>query len=139
MFKYLHHVNYVVEDLDAMIEYLDKNFGMKPERVEISKGNHPAREAVYFAGMTEIQVVQPLDTTSAAARHLASNGPGVTHVAWGINDSEHLFAHLVANGNTMRRKAVSVAPRGYKTINVEPSDLSHGVGFQLIEDPERDA
>ena len=33
------------------MEYLEKNFGMKPERVEISKGNHPAKEAVYFAGI----------------------------------------------------------------------------------------
>jgi len=138
VFKYLHHVNYVVENLDAMMEYLEKNFGMKPERVEISKGNHPAREAVYFAGITEIQVVQPLDTTSAAARHLATHGPGVTHVAWGVKNSEVLFQHLVENGNVSRRPAVSVAPRGYKTINIEPSAVSHGVGFQLIEDPEHD-
>ena len=137
MFKYLHHVNYVVANLDAMIEYLDRNFGMKPERVETSKGNHPAREAVYFAGITEIQIVEPLDDTSSAARHLALNGPGVTHVAWGVNDSENLFEHLVKSGNVMRRQAVSVAPRGYKTINVEPSATSLGVGFQLIEDPDR--
>ncbi len=138
MFKYLHHVNYVVENLDSMMEYLEKNFGMKPERVEISKGNHPAREAVYFAGITEIQVVEPLDTTSAAARHLAKHGPGVTHVAWGVKQSEELFQHLMENGNVSRRPAVSVAPRGYKTINIEPSAVSHGVGFQLIEDPEHD-
>lgn len=138
MFKYLHHVNYVVENLDDMVEYLDRNFGMKPERIGISEGNHPAKEAVYFAGITEIQVVEPLDTTSSAARHLAKNGPGVTHVAWGIKNSESLFEHLVGNGNEMRRNAVSVAPRGYKTINIEPSAVSHGVGFQLIEDPEHD-
>ena len=103
------------------MEYFEKNFGMKPERVEISKGNHPAREAVYFAGITEIQVVEPLDTTSAAARHLAKHGPGVTHVAWGVKQSEELFQHLLENGNVSRRQAVSVAPRGYKTINIEPS------------------
>ena len=138
MLKYLHHVNYVVDNLDATIEYLDRNFGMKPVRVEISKGNHPAREAVYFAGITEIQVVQPLDTTSSAARHLAEHGPGVTHVAWGVKQSEELFQHLLANGNVSRRPKVSVAPRGYKTINIEPSEASHGLGFQLIEDPEHD-
>lgn len=138
MLKYLHHVNYVVDNLDATIEYLERNFGMKPERVEISKGNHPAREAVYFAGITEIQVVQPLDTTSAAARHLAEHGPGVTHVAWGVKHSEELFEHLLATGNVSRRPKVSVAPRGYKTINIEPSAASHGLGFQLIEDPEHD-
>jgi 4-hydroxyphenylpyruvate dioxygenase-like putative hemolysin len=139
MLKYLHHVNYVVANLDAMVEYFDKNFGMKPDRIEISKGNHPAKEAVFYAGITEIQVVEPLDTTSAAARHLALHGPGVTHVAWGVKHSEDLFQHLVEkNGNVSRRPAVSVAPRGYKTINIEPSPVSNGVGFQLIEDPEHE-
>lgn len=138
MFKYLHHVNYVVENLDDMVEYLEKNFDMKPDRIEISKGNHPAREAVYFAGMTEIQVVQPLDTTSSAARHLAKHGPGVTHVAWGVKDAETLLDRALANGNVSRRPKVSVAPRGYKTVNIEPSKASHGMGFQFIEDPEHD-
>jgi 4-hydroxyphenylpyruvate dioxygenase-like putative hemolysin len=111
---------------------------MKPERIEVSKGNHPAREAVYHAGITEIQVVQPLDTTSAAAKHLAEHGPGVTHVAFGVKNIEGLFDRAVKNGNAMRRKAVSVAPRGYKTVNIEPSTVSQEVGFQLIEDPEHE-
>jgi 4-hydroxyphenylpyruvate dioxygenase-like putative hemolysin len=136
MLEYLHHVNYVVENLDDTIAYLEKNFGMKPSRVEISKGNHPAREAIYFAGITEIQIVQPLDTTSGAARHLAEHGPGVTHVAWGVKGSETLFDHLLAQGNVSRRPQVSVAPRGYKTINIEPSPASNGLAFQLIEEPE---
>lgn len=137
MFKYLHHVHYAVEDLDGMVEYLDKNFDMKPDRIEVSKGNHPAREAVYFAGITEIQVTEPLDKTSSLARHLAEHGPGIYHVAWGVKDIENLFDRAIANGNEMRRKAVSVAPRGYKTVNIEKS-TSHGIGFQLIEDPEHD-
>lgn len=138
MFKYLHHVNYVVEDLDAMVAYLEKNFDMKPDRIEISKGNHPAKEAVYFAGITEIQVVEPLDKTSGAAKHLAQHGPGVTHVAWGVKHIEDIFQRAIENGNVMRRQKVSVAPRGYKTVNIEPSPVSHGVGFQLIEDPEHE-
>ncbi len=138
MLKYLHHVNYVVENLDAVVDYFEKNFDMKPARVEISKGNHPAREAVFYAGITEIQIVEPLDTTSMAARHLAEHGPGVTHVAWGIKGAEGLLERAVANGNVSRRPKVSVAPRGYKTVNLEPSPASHGLGFQFIEDPEHD-
>jgi len=137
MFKYLHHVHYAVENLDDMVAYLERNFDMRPERIEISKGNHPAREAVYRAGITEIQVTQPLDTTSSLARHLAQHGPGIYHVAFGVKGIEDIFDRVVANGNEMRRNAVSVAPRGYKTLNVEKS-TSHGVGFQLIEDPEHD-
>ena len=135
MFKYVHHVHYAVENLDAMVEYFEKNFGMKPDSIEVSKGNHPAKEAVYHAGITEIQVTEPLNTTSKLAKHLAKHGPGVFHVAFGITDAEGAQKRAIANGNEMRRKEVSVAPRGYKTVNIEPS-TSHGVGFQLIEDPD---
>lgn len=135
MFLYVHHVHYAVEDLDAVVEYFDKNFGMKPDRVEISKGNHPAKEAVYYAGITEIQVTEPLDDKSNLAKHLERHGPGVYHVAWGVEQIEELFDHVASLGNEMRRKSVSVAPRGYKTLNIEPS-TSYGLGFQLIEDPE---
>lgn len=137
MFKYLHHVHYAVENLEAMVEYLEKTFDMRPDRVELSKGNHPAKEAVYYAGITEIQVTEPLDTESALALHLQRHGPGVYHVAFGVKGIEDIFQRAVDNGNEMRRKAVSVAPRGYKTMNIEPS-TSHGVGFQLIEDPQHD-
>jgi len=135
MFKYLHHVHYAVENLDAMVEYFEKTFGMKPDKIEISKGNHPAKEAVYHAGITEIQVTEPLNTTSNLAKHLAKHGPGVFHVAFGIMDAEGAQKRAIATGNDMRRKEVSVAPRGYKTVNIEASS-SHGVGFQLIEDPD---
>lgn len=134
MFRYLHHVHYAVENLDDMVAYLEQNFDMKPDRIEVSKGNHPAREAVYHAGITEIQVTEPLDATSSLARHLARHGPGVYHVAFGVKEIERIFDRAVANGNAMRRDAVSVAPRGYKTVNIEKS-TSHGIGFQLIEDP----
>lgn len=135
MFKYLHHVHYVVADVDAMVDYLDKNFDLKPERIEVSKGTTPAREAIYHVGTTEVQVCQPLTPDSALSKHLADHGPGVTHVGWGVDQIEDMFERAVANGNTMRRQYVSVAPRGYKTVNIE-KDTSQGVGFQLIEDPD---
>jgi 4-hydroxyphenylpyruvate dioxygenase-like putative hemolysin len=135
MFKYVHHVHYAVENLDAMVEYMEKTFGMKPDKIEISKGNHPAKEALYHAGITEIQVTEPLNTASKLAKHLAKHGPGVFHVAFGITDAVGAQKRAIETGNEMRRKEVSVAPRGYKTVNIEMS-TSHGVGFQLIEDPD---
>jgi len=130
LLEYLHHVNYVVSDLDEMMKYLKDTFDMDVERINTSE---KAREAVYHAGVTEIQVVQPLDEESASAKFLKERGPGLNHVAFGVTRIEELFQRAVDNGNEMRRKAVSVAPRGYKTMNIERS-TSQGVGFQLIED-----
>ena len=35
MFKFVHHVRYLVHDRDAMVEYLEKNFDMKPDRLQV--------------------------------------------------------------------------------------------------------
>jgi methylmalonyl-CoA/ethylmalonyl-CoA epimerase len=133
MFKYVHHVHYAVEDVDAVIEYLEKNFGMKPERVQIGKSTSPAKEAIYHAGVTEIQVTEPLTKDSALARHIQDHGPGIYHIGWGVEEIEALEKHVVATGNKMRRKGVDVSPLGYKTLNIEPSPVSQGLHFQLVE------
>ena len=33
MFKFVHHVRILVHDCDPMVEYIEKNFEMKPDRV----------------------------------------------------------------------------------------------------------
>jgi hypothetical protein len=52
-------------------------------------------------------------------------------------NADDIFERVIKqNGNVSRRPKVSVAPRGYKTVNIEPSPVSHGLGLQLIEDPD---
>ena len=36
MFHFVHHVHYVVQNRDEMVEYLDKTFGMKPTDLHLS-------------------------------------------------------------------------------------------------------
>lgn len=35
MFNFVHHVRILVHDPDAMVEYIEKNFGMKPARLQV--------------------------------------------------------------------------------------------------------
>ena len=44
MFQFLHHIQYVVRNLAEMVEYLDKNFGMKPTEIIEHRG---VKEAFY--------------------------------------------------------------------------------------------
>ena len=137
MFKYVHHVHYVVRDLDAMLDYLEQNFGMKPNhrRNYEAKGlKAKSKEANYDnIGQTTIQISQPLDDTSHMGKHLKEHGPGVFHVAWGV-DSVHAAAiELAAKGNKLGGKdGTGRSPRGYPTCNIDPAS-SLGVWFQLAE------
>ena len=136
VFKYVHHVHYVVENRDAMVDYFEKNFGMKP----VYLGAHPNRkEALYDVGETQIHIVEPLDRSSHQGQHLAMHGPGVYHVAWAVDNIRKVAQELAAKGSKTRRRGKEISSGqtfestyGYLSFNIEPSS-SYGVLFQLSE------
>jgi hypothetical protein len=133
MFAYVHHVHYLVRDRDAMVEYLEKNFGMKPDFVGV---NHNGKEAQYNVGKTQIQIAEPANPNSKQGKHLAKYGPGVFHVAWAMENLRQVAKNLAANGNNMElREEGGVGPstaHGYLCCNLDP-ESSLGVRFQLVE------
>jgi len=132
MLQYVHHVHYVVQNRDDMVDYLEKNFGMKPDHLVVYE-DRGMKDALYDIGKTHIQITEPLDPTSAIGQHLATHGPGVYHVAWGVDNIQKVAQELAAKGNKMRGKdGITESPRGYLTANIDPAS-SHGLWFQLAE------
>ena len=131
LLKFVHHVHYVVHNRDDMVEYMEKNFNMKPSRVvEYSNGN---KDALYDVGETHIQITEPTNPANGAGRHLAKHGPGVFHVAWGIADIDKAAKELAAKGNKLRGETgLTNSSRGYVAANINP-ESSHGLWFQLAE------
>ena len=46
--------------------------------------------AIYKVGPTNFEVTEPLDPDSAMGRYLAQQGPGVYHLAWGVDDVQQV-------------------------------------------------
>ena len=131
MFTKVHHVTYVVESIQQMAEYLEKNFGLKPAQTD-DIGERGFKSILYHIGPTMVDFFEPTRDDTALARQLKEQGPGVAHVAWGIQGIDQAFQDLKAKGNQMRGDGPSISPFGYKTLSIEPSS-SHGVYFQLAE------
>ena len=132
MFKFVHHVHYVVHDRDAMVDYMEKNFGMKPDKLVVYE-DRGMKDALYDVGQSHIQITEPLDANSAIGQHLAQHGPGVYHVAWGVDNLQQAAQELAAKGNKLRGdEGLTQSPRGYLTSNIDP-DSSLGLWFQLAE------
>jgi methylmalonyl-CoA/ethylmalonyl-CoA epimerase len=130
MFLYVHHVHYICRDLAEMMKYLEDNFGLKPNDV-IEHRN--LKEALYDIDKTQIQLTEPLDPKSDMAQQLAKDGPGVWHVAWGVNDIRKVAKDLMAKGNKLRNAdGITNSPLGYLTINID-RDSSKGMFLQLAE------
>ena len=131
MLKYAHHIHYVVRNREDIMAYLEKNFGMKPDDViEIKRG---LKDAIYDIGHTHIQLSEPSDPNTGMGRFLATNGPGVYHVAWAVDDIRNVAKGLLAKGTKMRGKeGIQTSERGYLMSNIE-LDSSHGLWWQLAE------
>ena len=131
MFTKVHHVTYVVASVDDMAAYLERNFSLSPlSRDEFTERGF--KSILYRIGETLVDFFEPLRDDTPMARQLQATGPGVMHVAWGVDGIETVFADLQAKGNQLRGNAPAASPFGYQTLNIDPAS-AHGIHFQLAE------
>ena len=131
MLNKVHHVTYVVESVSDMAAYLENNFGLTPIRAD-EFTERGFKSILYQIGETLVDFFEPLRDDTPTAQQLRESGPGVMHVAWGVDGIDQLFSDLQSKGNAMRGDGPSTSPFGYKTASIETSS-SHGIYFQLAE------
>ena len=131
MLNKVHHVTYVVESVSDMAAYLENNFGLTPIRAD-EFTERGFKSILYQIGETLVDFFEPLRDDTPTAQQLRESGPGVMHVAWGVDGIDQLFADLQSKGNAMRGDGPSTSPFGYKTASIDTSS-SHGIYFQLAE------
>jgi methylmalonyl-CoA/ethylmalonyl-CoA epimerase len=131
MLNKVHHVTYVVESTSDMAAYMEKNFGLKPLSTD-EFTERGFKSILYRIGETLVDFFEPLRDDTSAARQLKATGPGVMHVAWGVDGIDEAFKSLKGSGNQMSGDAPSISPFGYKTANIETGS-AHGIHFQLAE------
>jgi methylmalonyl-CoA/ethylmalonyl-CoA epimerase len=132
MFKHVHHVHYVVENLDDMMAYFEENFGLTPFEI-VEHPERKIREALFKVGPTNIQMSEPGDPNSGQGKFLKEHGSGVYHVAWAVDDVPGLAQKLQAKGQRLRNEdGITNSPLGYHTINIE-RDQTQGLWLQMAE------
>ncbi len=130
MLKYVQHVHYIVRNRDEMVAYMERNFGMKPERFVEDGGSEPHyKEAHYRVGETLVRIQEPIPGI-AAYRFLEKNGPGITHIGWGVQNIVSIAQQLRDNGNTV---TLHPSSQGYQQLDIARKD-SFGLHFQWGEE-----
>jgi methylmalonyl-CoA/ethylmalonyl-CoA epimerase len=93
----IHHVGYVVADLDAALAQLGRTFATTVTVREVM--SEQGVEAVMCeGGGGAIELITPLDPEGAIARFMAKRGEGFHHVAIAVPDLEAALASLAAEG-----------------------------------------
>ena len=131
MLNKVHHVTFVVESIDDMADYIERNFSLAPmSRDEFEERGF--KSILYRIGETYVDFFEPLRDDTPMARQLQATGPGVMHVAFAVDGIDQVFADLVSKGNKMRSDAPAPSPFGYRNLNIDTAS-SHGILFQLAE------
>jgi len=128
----VHHINFLVADLDAAIERYKSLFGL--ESIEIEP--LPERGVVtgrFELGGVWIVLVQPVDDESEPARVLRQQGEGIFLVSFAVDDldgaKEELVAKGAINGSAIPRDGLL----NWRVIDLDPQAV-FGAAIQLTEE-----
>ena len=140
MLKRIDHIGIACRNLDAAIELYESAFGLTVVSRETNE-EQGVREAMLVvadapAGMSYVQLLEPLGPDTPVGRFIERRGEGVHHVGYGVADIEAALATLGAAG----LRLIDARPRhgsmGASIAFLHPGDLG-GVLTELVESPGR--
>lgn len=132
MFERVDHVGIAVENLDEAIAFYSRTFGVAVahrERVP----EQGVEEALFKVGDSYIQLLQPLGPDTPVGKFIASRGPGVHHVGYGVSDLEGALARLKAEGVRLIDERPRPGSRGTTIAFVHPKSVE-GVLVELVQE-----
>jgi methylmalonyl-CoA/ethylmalonyl-CoA epimerase len=132
MLRNVHHINFLVADLDKAVERYKDLFGIESVEVEElpDRGVITAR---FDVNGVWIVLVQPVDDDSEPARVLKEQGQGVFLVSFGVDDLEDTRAKLVAKGAIDESAMARDGLQNWRVIDLNP-DAVFGAPIHLTEE-----
>jgi len=122
MFEYIHHIAYVVSDMDDAVRIFRDTFELELTERRVIGAEHTVEMAAFRCGPTLIELLRPINHP-ALQQSLEDRGPGLHHVAFAMND-------LPARIDELKDRGVFVsgpfeAPTGWKIayFDLDRSDL----------------
>ena len=122
----LDHVAVAVRDTDAAPPYFQGRLGLELVQTEVIPTPH-VRLTYLDAGPVFIQLVEPMDDSSALAAHLAEHGEGLHHIAFGVEDVPGTAAGLA---DPDAPEVAIGSGRGLPSAFV-PGPIHHGVRVEV--------
>lgn len=131
MLTKINHLGVAVASIEEALPFYRDTLGMKFSGVE-EVPSQLVKVAFLSIGESKIELLEPTSPESPVAKFLEKNGPGVHHVAYGVQDIEATIARLVAAGTRMIDQAPRNGAHGARIAFLHPKS-SNGVLTELCE------
>jgi len=132
MLKSVHHINFLVADLESAIERYQDFFAIESLQIE-SLPQRGVKTARFDLNGVWIVLVQPLDDDSEPMRQLRQNGEGLYLVSFAVDDLDAATEDLTAKGAIDASSTSREGLQGWQVIDLEP-DAVFGALLQLTQD-----
>jgi methylmalonyl-CoA/ethylmalonyl-CoA epimerase len=127
----IHHIGVAVTDLDESIRLYEKALGA--ELVHRAASETEGLEAALLrVGGGEIELMSPLREDSPVGKFMAKRGPGLHHVAYGVDDIEAALAGAREAGLELIDSQPRTGLNGRRIAFVHPKAMG-GVLTELVE------
>lgn len=128
----VHHVNFLVRDLEAAIARYEQTLGLRLDRMDELPGRG-VRTARFRAGETWIVLVQPV-ADGEPMRVLERDGEGFFLISYEVDDLDAAADHVRRSGVPTTSGQPRIGVDGWRVIDLEPARMS-GALVQLCEVP----
>ncbi len=128
----IHHVGYVVADLDAGIAAFGQAFAGTVTHRELMAGQGVEAVMIEGAGGGAVELIRPLDAEGAIARFMAARGEGFHHVAFEVADVDATLAGLAGRGVELIDQRGRVGLGGHRVAFLHPR-ATLGVLTELVQ------
>ena len=128
------HVAIAVRDLDAAVDWYEKNLGAR----EVHREEVPSdkvREALLQVGVSYIQLLSPTSEDSTVASFLERRGEGLHHVGYRVRDCAEALAMLRAVGSRVLDEVPRPGSRGTTIAFVHPK-AAFGTLIELVQESD---
>jgi methylmalonyl-CoA epimerase len=134
VFGRIDHIGVAVADLDAAIALHEQTYGMPLVHREIVEAQ--GVEAVLLdVGESHVELLRPLAEDSPVGRFMAKRGPGLHHVAYGVDDIDATLAALREQGVRLIDETSRIGIRGSRVAFLHPAS-SGGVLTEIVQAAE---
>jgi len=119
MLERIDHIGVAVEDLDGAIDLYEGTLGMP--LVHRETVDEQGVEAVLLdVGDGHVELLAPLGPDTPVGKFVAKQGPGLHHVAYGVDDIEAALAELGDAGMRLIDERPRIGIRGSRVAFVHP-------------------
>ncbi len=132
MLEGIHHINFLVADLDAAVLRYKDLFDIDAMTIE-SLPERGVRTARFELSGVWIVLVQPVDKQSEPMRHLRQYGEGLYLVSFAVDDLDAVTEDLAGKGAINKATKSREGLQGWRVIDLEP-DAVFGALIQLTQD-----